>query len=195
MKLLSVVLFCGVLVLSGLGGELAASDRDSLSQADLKNTLLPPLERVQPPDDLGSLSRTELRNWQSIGRTRKAIERQLRGFQLKRDMPQDKPHVDDHYVVALFHVSVKDKMADIRFVKLSGIEGNAQRLAFYSNVIPADTIRLYQVLDRRKSDDAAQASLTSIRDHYESAKEVYQSKLLQMLGQQIASQSLKMRRC
>ena len=184
-----------VLGIGLVGGTLLATDPESLAGVDLKNTLLPPLARVQPPGDLQSLSRTELRNWQSIGRTRQAIERQLRGFRLTPDMPRDKPHVDDHFVVALFHVADKGKTADIRFMKLSGIEGNAQRLAYYSNVIPPNTVRLYQVLDRRKSADAAQASLANIREHYESAKDSYQAKLLQMLGKKQATQPIKMRRC
>lgn len=191
---LQCLLCCWMLIPVG-GIELKATDPNSLSQAELKNTLLPKLGSVQPPENLQDLSSAELRHWQSIGRTRKAIERQLRGFQLTKETSLDKPNVDDHFVVALFHVSKNAKTADIRFLKLSGIEGNAQRLAYYSNVIPPKTVRLYQVLDRRKTVDAADKSLAKIRDHYESAKELYQAKLLQMLGQKQATQPIKMRRC
>ncbi len=123
------------------------------------------------------------------------LERKIKSLLGRAKFPSrgDRPGPDDHFVVALFHMPLETREAELRFQVLEGTDDAADELADYVQNTPSGTVRDLQVVARFKSAADADAGLQLSRQRYDQAKE-YQAQLLAYLQQQ-QRRAASMRRC
>ena len=147
------------------------------------------------PLDPNKLSKSELRAALAVGRMKKQIEQQLRRLELTNKSGRDKPTIDDHFVIARFHTTVKTGQVEVRFGTSAGTEGTAEELAKYISSAPRGTTRIYKIVSRVKTADEAQQRLKQVRSDYDDARLFYQNQLLRFVQGQMAVRAASMKRC
>ena len=126
---------------------------------------------------------------------RATIERKvapnLKRAKLAKRSPSERPHVDDFFVVALFHMPLATREAELRFQVSQGVDSSTDQIADYIQATPKATVRDFQVVSRFKSGPDAEAGLEFTRKKYDEYKK-YQA---QMLAYMKESQAKSVRRC
>lgn len=126
---------------------------------------------------------------------RASIERKVapifKRANLTKVNPGERAHVEDFFVVALFHMPLATREAELRFQVLQGVDGSTDQIAEYIQATPSATVRDFQVVSRFKSAPDADAGLEFTRKKYDEYKQ-YQAQMLAYMKQ---SQAKSVRRC
>ena len=165
----------------------ATGDKTEQSASPQPNTGL------QPDEKPAEGTTPELDRKQAAARA--SIERKVapifKRAKLVKRSPSDRAHVEDFFVVALFHMPLATREAELRFQVLQGVDGSTDQVADYIQATPTATVRDFQVVSRFKSAPDADLGLEFTRKKYDEYKQ-YQA---QMLAYMKEAQAKSVRRC
>lgn len=103
----------------------------------------------------------------------------------------ERAHVDDYFVVALFHMPLATRQAELRFQVTQGVDASTNQVGDYIESTPNAAVRNFQVVSRFKSASDAEAGLQFTRKKYDQYRK-YQAQMLTYLK---GMQAKSVRRC
>lgn len=124
-------------------------------------------------------------------RIERKIEPVFKRAKLVKKSSLERAHVDDLFVVALFHMPLATRQAELRFQVTQGVDASTDQISDYIRDTPQATVRDFQVVSRFKSATDAEAGLQFTRKKYDEYKK-YQAQMLAYLSEMRAQ---SVRRC